>query len=121
MQVTGFSESPVRDFFMKININPMGTYRNAPRHKDMIMLYFPLTVNDGLADMVRTATELKMLLDSYVKNNLKGADAESFPAKKLGEMQNTVLDIITTLGDVVGYDISTQALRAMEGGDHEND
>ena len=59
MQVTGFSESPVRDFFMKININPMGTYRNTPRHKDMIMLYFPLTVNDGLADMVRTATELK--------------------------------------------------------------
>lgn len=83
-------------------------------------MYFPLTVNEQLADMVRTATELKTQLDSYVSNNLQGVDVEDFPAKNLGEMQNAVLDMIATLGDVIGYDISNQALEAMKGGEHGN-
>lgn len=70
--------------------------------------------------MVRTATELRTQLDSYVSNNLQDVDAEDFQAKNLGEMQNAVLDIIATLCDVIGYDISTQALRAMKGGEYGN-
>ena len=41
------------------------------------MAYFPLNINEELADLLRSATELNGLLNSYVKKHFKGLDYRS--------------------------------------------
>ena len=38
------------------------------------MVYFPLNINEELADLLRSATELNGLLNNYVKEHFKDLD-----------------------------------------------
>lgn len=76
------------------------------------MAYFPLNINEELADLLRSATELNGLLNSYVKKHFKGLDYQDwqeYPAKQIAEMQNSTLDMMSDLSDIIGYDIAQQA------------
>jgi hypothetical protein len=84
------------------------------------MAYFPLTINEELADLLRSATELNGLLNSYVKKHFKGLDHQDwqeYPAKQIAEMQNNTLDMITTISDFMGDDILSQALAELNKAD----
>lgn len=84
------------------------------------MAYFPLTINEELADLLRAATELNGLLNSYVKKHFKGLDYQDwqeYPAKQIAEMQNNTLDMITTISDFMGDDILSQALAELKKAD----
>lgn len=75
------------------------------------MKQFPLTINAELADLLRSATELNGLLNNYVKEHLKGLDYQDwqeYPAKQFAEMQNSTLDMMSDLSDIIGYDIAQQ-------------
>lgn len=75
------------------------------------MKQFPLTINEELADILRSAAELNALVNAYVKRHFKGLDRQDwqeYPAKQFGEMQNTTLDIMSDLSDIIGYDIAQQ-------------
>ncbi|MCZ2590825.1 hypothetical protein O1504_13560 [Bacteroides fragilis] len=75
------------------------------------MKQFQLTINEELAGLLRSATELNSLLNSYVQEHFKGLDYQDwqeYPAKQFGEMQNTTLDIMSDLSDIIGYDIAQQ-------------
>ena len=69
------------------------------------MVYFPLNINEELADLLRSATELNGLLNNYVKEHFKDLE---YPPKKIGEMQNSTLDMIATISDFIGDDILSQ-------------
>ncbi|MFR6000199.1 MAG: hypothetical protein ACLUH6_22270 [Bacteroides faecis] len=76
------------------------------------MKQFQLTINEELAGLLRSATELNSLLNSYVQEHFKGLDYQDwqeYPAKQFGEMQNTTLGIMSDLSDIIGYDIAQQA------------
>lgn len=70
-------------------------------------MYFPLEINEQLADMIRTATELYSQVNEHI--NSKGYKADEFPGNVLGDMSDKVCKMITDLGDVVGRDIINQA------------
>lgn len=70
-------------------------------------MYFTLEINEQLADMIRTATELYSQVNEHIKS--KGYKADEFPGNVLGDMSDKVCKIITDLGDVVGRDIINQA------------
>ena len=75
------------------------------------MKQFQLTINEELAGLLRSATELNSLLNSYVQEHFKGLDYQDwqeYPAKQFGEMQNTTLGIMSDLSDIIGYDIAQQ-------------
>ena len=76
------------------------------------MKQFQLTINEELADLLRSATELNALLNSYVKKHFKDLDYQDwqeYPAKRIAEMQNTSLDMMSDLSDMISYDILSQA------------
>ncbi|MFK2517129.1 hypothetical protein ACIXSV_21710 [Bacteroides fragilis] len=75
------------------------------------MKQFQLTINEELAGLLRSATELNSLLNSYVQEHFKGLDYQDwqeYPAKQFGEMQNSTLDMMSDLSDMIGYDIAQQ-------------
>ena len=75
------------------------------------MVFFPLNINEELADLLRSATELNGLLNNYVKEHFKDLDYQDwqeYPAKQIGEMQNSTLDMIATISDFIGDDILSQ-------------
>lgn len=75
------------------------------------MKQIPLTINADLADLLRSATELNGLLSSYAKKHFKGLDYQDwqeYPAKQIAEMQNSTLDMMSDLSDIIGYDIAQQ-------------
>ena len=62
--------------------------------------------------MLRSATELNALVNAYVKRHFKGLDYQDwqdYPAKQIAEMQNSTLDMMSDLSDIIGYDIAQQA------------
>ena len=70
-----------------------------------------LTINEELAGLLRSATELNSLLNSYVQEHFKGLDYQDwqeYPAKQFAEMQNSTLDMMSDLSDIIGYDIAQQ-------------
>lgn len=76
------------------------------------MTYFPLNINEELADLLRAATELNGLLNNYVKEHFKGLDHQGwqdYPAKQIAEMQNSTLNMMSDLSEIIGYDIALQA------------
>nr|DAL94140.1 MAG TPA: hypothetical protein [Caudoviricetes sp.] len=75
------------------------------------MKQFQLTINEELAGLLRSATELNSLLNSYVQEHFKGLDYQDwqeYPAKQFAEMQNSTLDMMSDLSDIIGYDIAQQ-------------
>lgn len=75
------------------------------------MKQFQLTINEELAGLLRSATELNSLLNSYVQEHFKGLDYQDwqeYPAKQFAEMQNSTLDMMSDLSDMIGYDIAQQ-------------
>ena len=42
------------------------------------MVYFPLNINEELADLLRSATELNGLLNNYVKEHFKDLDYQDW-------------------------------------------
>lgn len=81
------------------------------------MKHFPLNFNEGLVDILRSATELNELIRLYEKKNMAGLDLydwQEFPAKQIEEMQKNTMDMISTLGEIIGYDISTQAFKEIK-------
>lgn len=81
------------------------------------MKHFPLNLNEGLADILRSATELNELIRLYSKKNMTDFDLydwQEFPAKQIEEMQKNTTDMISTLGEIIGYDISTQAFKEIK-------
>lgn len=76
------------------------------------MRQFPLTINEELADMLKSATELNALVNAYVKRHFNGLDYQDwqeYPARQLAEMQDSTLDMIATISDFIGDDILAQA------------
>lgn len=75
------------------------------------MKQFQLTINEELAGLLRSATELNSLLNSYVQEHFKGLDYQDwqeYSAKQFAEMQNSTLDMMSDLSDIIGYDIAQQ-------------
>ncbi|MCY6352006.1 hypothetical protein OXV71_14600 [Bacteroides fragilis] len=75
------------------------------------MKQFQLTINEELAGLLRSATELNSLLNSYVQEHFKGLDYQDwqeYPAKQFAEMQNSTLDMMSDLSDIIGYDVAQQ-------------
>lgn len=67
-------------------------------------MYFPLAINEQLADMLRTATEFSVQINAYIKND------EEFPSNVISDASESITKIITDLGDVIGRDIVNQAI-----------
>ena len=67
-------------------------------------MYFPLAINEQLADMLRTATEFSVQINAYNKND------EEFPSNVISDASESITKIITDLGDVIGRDIVNQAI-----------
>lgn len=75
------------------------------------MKQFQLTINEELAGLLRSATELNGLLNNYVKEHFKGLDYQDwqeYPARQFAEMQDSTLDMIATISDFIGDDILAQ-------------
>lgn len=70
-------------------------------------MYFTLEINEQLADILRTATELSVQVNNHIQS--KGYKNDVFPGNVLGDMSDKVCEMITNLGDVVGRDIINQA------------
>lgn len=71
-------------------------------------MYFTLEINESLAEILRTATELYSQLNAYIKNEKK-FEPEEYPAIVMSNASDSVGKIITELGDVIGRDIISQA------------
>lgn len=71
-------------------------------------MYFPLEINEQLADMLRTATELSVQINAYIKND-EEFNIEEFPLNVISDASESITKIITDLGDVIGRDIVNQA------------
>lgn len=71
-------------------------------------MYFSLEINEQLANMIRTATELYSQVNEHIQS--KGYKIDEFPGNVLEDMSDSVCKMITDLGDVVGRDIIKQAL-----------
>ncbi|MFK2513952.1 hypothetical protein ACIXSV_05200 [Bacteroides fragilis] len=71
-------------------------------------MYFPLAINEQLADMLRTATELSVQINAYIKND-EAFNIEEFPSNVISDASESITKIITDLGDVIGRDIVSQA------------
>ncbi|MCS3060315.1 hypothetical protein [Bacteroides salyersiae] len=72
-------------------------------------MYFPLAINEQLADMLRTATELSVQINAYIKND-EEFNIEEFPSNVISDASESITKIITDLGDVIGRDIVNQAI-----------
>lgn len=72
-------------------------------------MYFPLAINEQLADMLRTATELSVQINAYIKND-EEFNIEEFPSNVISDSSESITKIITDLGDVIGRDIVNQAI-----------
>lgn len=72
-------------------------------------MYFTLAINEQLADMLRTATELSVQINAYIKND-EEFNVEEFPSNVISDASESITKIITDLGDVIGRDIVNQAI-----------
>lgn len=72
-------------------------------------MYFTLAINEQLADMLRTATELSVQINTYIKND-EEFNIEEFPSNVISDASDNITKIITDLGDVIGRDIVSQAI-----------
>ena len=71
-------------------------------------MYFPLEINEDLAEILRTATELYSQLNSYIEKR-EGEDLEAYPLKPICEASDSAADIITSIAGVIGHYIASQA------------
>ena len=72
-------------------------------------MYFTLAINEQLADMLRTATELSVQINAYIKND-EEFNIEEFPSNVISDASDNITKIITDLGDVIGREIVSQAI-----------
>lgn len=72
-------------------------------------MYFTLAINEQLADMLRTATELSVQINAYIKND-EEFNIEESPSNVISDASDNITKIITDLGDVIGRDIVSQAI-----------
>lgn len=72
-------------------------------------MYFTLEINEQLADILRTTTELSVQINAYIKNDKK-FDIEEFPSKVMADASDSITKLMTDLGDVIGRDIISQAI-----------
>ena len=72
-------------------------------------MYFPLEINEQLADILRTATELSVQIDTYIKND-KEFNSEEFPSNVMSDASASITKIMIELGDVIGRNIVSQAI-----------
>ena len=72
-------------------------------------MYFPLEINGQLADILRTATELSIQINAYIKNG-KEFNIEELPSKVMANASDNITKLITDLGDIIGRDIVNQAI-----------
>lgn len=85
------------------------------------MKQFQLTINEELADILRSATELNSLVNTYVRvhfNGLDYQDWQEYPAKQFAEMQNNTMNMISYISEFIGDDILSQAHRKIK--EHES-
>lgn len=78
-------------------------------------MYFTVTVNEKLADMLRTATELKVQIESFQNLECKTKDFD-FHLKTVQQMNNSISSMLNNIGDIIGFSIATQAFKEAEGG-----
>lgn len=71
-------------------------------------MYFTLTINEKLADMLRTATELRVQIESFQSIECKTEDF-NLHDEMLSQMKYSTDDILTKIGEIIGYNISDQA------------
>lgn len=76
-------------------------------------MYFTLAINEQLADMLRTATELSVQINAYIEND-EEFNVEEFPSNVISDASESITKIITDLGDVIGRDIVNQAINEEE-------
>lgn len=72
-------------------------------------MYFPLEINEQLAEILRTATELSVQINAYIKND-KEFNIEEFPSKVMADASDNITKLMIDLGDVIGRDIISQAI-----------
>lgn len=72
-------------------------------------MYFPLEINEQLAEILRTTTELSVQINAYIKND-KEFNIEEFPSKVMADASDNITKLMIDLGDVIGRDIISQAI-----------
>lgn len=72
-------------------------------------MYFTLEINEQLAEILRTATELSVQINAYIKND-KEFNIEEFPSKVMADASDNITKLMIDLGDVIGRDIISQAI-----------
>ncbi len=72
-------------------------------------MYFTLEINEQLAEILRTTTELSVQINAYIKND-KEFNIEEFPSKVMADASDNITKLMIDLGDVIGRDIISQAI-----------
>jgi len=72
-------------------------------------MYFTLEINEQLAEILRTTTELSVQINTYIKND-KEFNIEEFPSKVMADASDSITKLMIDLGDVIGRDIVSQAI-----------
>lgn len=71
-------------------------------------MYFPLEINEELADMLRTVTDLYSQLNAYLEKH-KEDSLEEYPLKPICKASDSAANMITDISDVIAHDIACQA------------
>jgi hypothetical protein len=74
-----------------------------------ISMYFTLEINEDLAEILRTTTELYAQLNAYIEK-CKGENIEEYPLKSICAASDSAVNMITSIADVIGHHIAKQAL-----------
>lgn len=72
-------------------------------------MYFTLEINEDLAEILRTTTELYAQLNAYIEK-CKGENIEEYPLKSICAASDSAVNMITSIADVIGHHIAKQAL-----------
>lgn len=71
-------------------------------------MYFPLEINEELADMLRTVTDLYSQLNAFLEKHKEGR-LEEYPLKPICKASDSAANMITDISDVIAHDIACQA------------
>lgn len=71
-------------------------------------MYFPLEINEELADILRAVTDLYSLLNAYLEKHKEGR-LEEYPLKSICKASDNAANMITDISDVIAHDIACQA------------
>ena len=71
-------------------------------------MYFPLEINEDLADILRAVTDLYSQLNAYLEKHKEGS-LEECPLKSICKASDSAANMITDISDVIAHDIACQA------------